>query len=205
MAEPFDTAKDLPSRQRLAIVESLAVPGQPAHAVCNPDGSTIGGGGGGGMVDQGAGGASPWLIKIDQTGVNNDVDANIRDSAGLAINLGQHAMAASVPVVIASNQTAIPVSISGSATMLTPSSNQVNIVVTNTAVPLAGIATQVDSVHIVAKLTNSGNIFLGPSTVTSANGLILEQGRGVTLDNTDLNDVYINGTAADGVSFFALT
>jgi len=34
-----------------------------------------GGSGGGGIVDQGLGGANPWLVKFDGTGANNDVDA----------------------------------------------------------------------------------------------------------------------------------
>lgn len=205
MAKPFDSEQDLNSRALAALIEALAVPGQASVSVVNPDGSTIGGGGGGGMVDQGAGGVSPWLIKIDQAGTNNRVSALIRDSSGNAITNGQQVMAASVPVVIASNQTAIPVTLSGSVTSLTPSSNQINVAAGPTAVPLAGVSTQVDSVHIIAKITNLNNIFLGPSTVTSATGLILEPGRGVTLENVNLNTVYINGTAGEGVSFFALT
>lgn len=40
-------------------------------------------------------------------------DVNIHDSAGLDINLGQQTMAASVPVVLASDQAAIPTSAAG--------------------------------------------------------------------------------------------
>ncbi len=100
---------------------------------------------------------------------------------------------------------AIAVSIGGGLPALTPSSAQVNIAVTGTAVALAGVATQVDLLHIIANITNGNNIFLGPSTVTSANGLILEPGRGVTLENADLSTVFINGTAPDGISRLALT
>ena len=287
MAEPFDTAKDVVSRQRLAIIESNSVPGQPGLVVLNPNGSNISGGGGGGgdvnihdaagnninngqqtmansvpvvvasnqtsipTTNTNAAGASAVNIQdggnsitVDGTvaatqrgvwsvAVNNAAGAaavnvqdggnsltvdgtvaatqsgtwstRIQDSSGSSITNGQQTMANSVPVVIASNQTAIPVSISGSATSLTPSSGQVNVAAGPTASPLAGVSTQVDEVIIVAKLTNTGNIFLGPSTVISTTGMIMEPGRSVALESVDLNTVYINGTAGEGVTFFSLT
>lgn len=63
----------------------LAGDGSPALAIVNPDGSTISGGGGGGAV-------------------------NLTQVGGSAIAIGQAAMAASLPVVIASNQSSIPIS-----------------------------------------------------------------------------------------------
>lgn len=213
MAEPFDTAKDVVSRQRLAIIESASVPGQPAHAVCNPDGTNIsaGGGGGGNVNIHDATGAAinngqqtmansvPVVIASNQSAIP------ISDSAGAAITVGQKPMAMSVPVVIANNQSPIPVTISGASTSLTPTSNQRNVLAGPTQNNLSGVPMQVDQVHIIANLTNTGNIFLGATGVNSANGLILEPGRGATLEEADLNTIFINGTAGDGVSYFALT
>lgn len=137
-------------------------------------------------------------------GAGGGSDVNIHDSGANAINNGQQTMANSVPVVIASNQTAIPVSISGSATSLTPASSQVNVAAGPTQAAL-GAATQVDHLIVIANITNLNNIFLGPTGVTSVNGLILEPGRGVELDSVMLSTVFINGTAGEGVSFFSLT
>lgn len=69
--------KSLDQLETQSYVESTTVANVPAVRVVNPDGTNISGGGGGGTVDQGTGGASAWLIKIDQTGTNNDVDANV--------------------------------------------------------------------------------------------------------------------------------
>lgn len=193
MAQPFDSQQDLNSRHLESIIESTSVPGQGAQAVCNPDGSDIGGGGGG-AVDQGnpALDANAWPVKI-------------RDSGNLAINNGQQTMTNSVPVVIASNQTAIPVSISGSATALTPGSGQVVVAAGPVATPLAGAPTQVDQVNIIAKLSNLSSIFIGGAAVTLISGMELEPGRGVSLQSVDLAAVFIIGTAGEGISFFSLT
>lgn len=65
-------------------------------------------------------GADPVSIYNDQSGnqlaVNSDGSTYVRllDQAGTAITLGQKVMASSLPVVIASNQTTIPVSTEGS-------------------------------------------------------------------------------------------
>ena len=97
------------------------------------------------------------------------------------------------------------VSIGGGGLSLVPSSGQVSVLAGPTQAPLSGVAAQKDEVIVIAKLTNVGNIFLGPTGVTSANGMIMEPGRGISLQNVDLATIFINGTAGDGVSFFALT
>jgi hypothetical protein len=56
------------------------------------------------------------------TGTNNigSVNSNLHDGAGTAVNLGQGLMAASLPVVIASNQTSFPIKLQdGSGTAIT--------------------------------------------------------------------------------------
>ena len=85
------------------------------------------GGGGGGTVNQGTGGVSPWLVGIDQTGDNNDVDvissvlptgaatdtlqtsgnASLTSIDGKTPALGQAAKVGSTPVTIASDQGSI--------------------------------------------------------------------------------------------------
>lgn len=46
---------------------------EDGHLIIDLDASTITIG----TVDQGASGTDPWLVKIDQTGTNNNVDANV--------------------------------------------------------------------------------------------------------------------------------
>jgi len=97
------------------------------------------------------------------------------------------------------------VSTGGSGPALAPDSGQKLIAVTGTAVALSAVASQQDILIIKANIGNAADIYLGKSTVTSATGLVLEQGRGVALENADPSTIFINGTAADGVSFFTLT
>lgn len=87
-----------------------------------------------------------------------------------------------------------------------------DVAVTGTAVALAADGTMISEAVIKADADNAGTIYVGPSTVTSANGYPLAAGESVSIDaidkrktgsqaddQTDLNDWYINGTANDGV------
>lgn len=132
-------------------------------------------------------------------------DVNIHDSAGAGILLGQQTMANSLPVTIASNQSAIPVFLSGSSTALTPFSGQTNVAAGPVATPLVGIATQADQVTITAKVGNADDIFIGPAGVTIVTGLGLTPAESVSFNTVDLNDLYIIGTAGEGVTFAYLT
>lgn len=98
------------------------------------------------VVAQGPPGSSPWTIKLDQTGSNNNVDVdtlpsvtigvfpdnepiNINQIGGAAVTLGQKLSASSLPVVIASDQSTLPVSgtvtaNAGSGTFTNQQSNQ---------------------------------------------------------------------------------
>src|ERR1700678_4038578 len=60
--------------------------------------------------------STPLPVTIDG-GLANPLNVNIADFGGTAVTIGQQVMAASIPVVIASNQSAIPVSQSGSWTV----------------------------------------------------------------------------------------
>lgn len=78
-----------------------------------------------------------------------------------------------------------------------------------TTVAAAGTAVAVGkgaikSVVIKAKAGNGGNIFVGISTVDSADGYILDAGEWISMDVADLSDVYIDtDNNGDGVSYLA--
>jgi len=83
-------------------------------------------------------------------------------------------------------------------------SGQKNVSSAGTAEAL-GSATDIISVTIKAKSSNTGNIYVGGSDVSSSNGLILEPGDAVSLDINDLSTVYIDAdTNGEGVSYLAL-
>jgi hypothetical protein len=164
----------LDQRQMQSYVESTSVANKPAQAVCNPDGSDIGGGSGSG-------------------------DVNLHDASGADVTNGQQTMANSLPVVIASNQTAIPVTLSGGSAALTPTSGKVTVAGSQMALGSG----QQDKVIVIAGILNSGNVYLGPTGVTSSNGLELEPGRDVPLENVNLASMFVNGTGY--VTWLALT
>lgn len=103
---------------------------------------------------------------------------------------GQAAMAASMPVVIASNQTTVPVSI---ASPTTPYNAKVTVTTAGTRVQL-NASRAVQSVTIKAGLTNTGIIYVGDSTVASSNGLELAAGDSVSMDISNLNVLYIDAS-----------
>lgn len=128
--------------------------------------------------------------------VYNDTDPVLQSGEGAAI-----------PLASSAGRT-IAVSVTGSTTpttAYTPASGQKTVSVTNTAVQLGAGTTVLNQLIVSAHLVNTANVYLGSSTVTSATGLILEPGRGVTIAGATLATVYINGTSGDGVSFFALS
>ena len=90
------------------------------------------------------------------------------------------------------------VSVSGSNL---PKSGQKNVTTAGTQVALG--ATQVyKELTIIAKSTNTGNIYVGDSTVDSTTGVILPAGGFITLHFVDIVGVYIDSDVnGDGVSF----
>ncbi len=82
---------------------------------------------------------------------------------------------------------------------------QAKIAVTSTAVQL-GTNTLKNGVILTAKSTNTANILVGGSGVTTTadgtgNGYILEPGTSASWAVSNTNILYINGTAGDLVSF----
>lgn len=80
-----------------------------------------------------------------------------------------------------------------------------NIAVSSTAVPLVSAGTElyVTEAIIQAKVTNSGNVFIGPSTVaaTGANGVCLGPKDFLKVYNQKLQDLFVNGVnVGDGVA-----
>ncbi len=75
-----------------------------------------------------------------------------------------------------------------------------------TRAPLAASTTPCRRVSVKAHVANTGVIYLGLSTVTadtnaSTGGLQLSPGEWFTFGADDLADIYIHGTAGEGVSF----
>ncbi len=72
-----------------------------------------------------------------------------------------------------------------------------------TAVALAS-STTIKSVIVKAKYSNTGTIYIGDASVSSANGLELEAGDAVSIDIDDLSTVYIDSSVnGEGVNYLA--
>ena len=103
------------------------------------------------------------------------------------------------------NSVNITGSISLSAATSDASGNK-NVASAGTAEPLAATATKIISVTVKAKRGNTGNIYVGDSGVSSANGFILTRGEAISLDIDDLNKVYIDAdTTSEGVTFISVS
>jgi hypothetical protein len=86
-----------------------------------------------------------------------------------------------------------------------PLTGQVPIVTTSTAVAL-GAGALTNGVIVKAALTNAGTIMVGGSGVTNVNtgtgnGYPLTPGEAISVAAANLNQIFINGTAADFVAY----
>jgi len=85
-----------------------------------------------------------------------------------------------------------------------PLSGQKNVTAAGTQVAL-GATQEYKEINIIAKSTNTGNIYIGDSTVDSTNGAILPAGGFVTLPFVDIADVYIDSAVnGEGVSWIGV-
>jgi hypothetical protein len=80
------------------------------------------------------------------------------------------------------------------------------IAVTGTRVALRASSTRALRMTVKALVDNAATLYLGTSTVTNdtnntTGGFQLSPGEAMTFGIDDVADVYINGTASDGVSF----
>ena len=106
-------------------------------------------------------------------------------------------MAASVPIVVASDQSTVPVNQQGRATVL--SGQQA---VTGSAVALA--TNTVKGICVKALAGNTINVYLGPSGITTSTGFELAPGGGVCSPVTNSNLLYvIASTTGASVSWLA--
>jgi hypothetical protein len=152
-----------------------------------------------GQVTLAAGANTIGALTANQT-VNN------AQVSGTAISVGNGASGTGVQrVTIASDSTG-QVAITGTAATseVAPSTilnGQTNVTTAGTRVVLAG-STTAKGVTICAKTTNTGNIFVGSSTVTSANGRILTPGECQSLAIANLNTVNLDSAVnGEGVSY----
>ena len=104
------------------------------------------------------------------------------------------------PVAITSNTLDVNADVNPPSSIV---AGQKSVSVAGTAVALAS-STAITSVKIKAYYGNIKNIYVGPSTVTAANGYILSTGVEVSFDVDNLADIYINSaTNLDSVSYLA--
>lgn len=129
-------------------------------------------------------------------------DVNVNQWGGVATTLGQKVMASSVPVTIASNQSAIP-TVSGAFTAI--ASGVMNVTNAGTAEPLVGAPTPASSVDITPLASNTGNnVYIGDSSVngTTNPGITLTIGQVYSIAIDDLEKIYVDvDQNGDGVSF----
>lgn len=124
--------------------------------------------------------------------------SNIETNTGRIPSQGQAAMAASLPVVLASNQTPVPTT----TPLAAPVVGQIKIAVTNTAVQLPSNVL-VNGIVIKAKSTNNAaGAFIGGAGVTTTDdgtgtGYKIVPGEAMSFAVPNSNTIYINGTAND--------
>lgn len=133
--------------------------------------------------------SSNATIRGSATGPQNNV--NLDQVGGAAYALGQTTSTGSMPVVIASNQSAIPVS--GTVTDTPPLvstgfNNQQTV--TTSAVALA-TNTLTQGITIEALSTNTVSVFVGFSGVTTSTGLELPPGAAVILPVNNSNAIFV--------------
>lgn len=89
----------------------------------------------------------------------------------------------------------------GSATPSTVGDGSKNVTTAGTRVTLAS-TTACKSVVVMAKLTNTGKIYVGGATVSSTSGIELAAGETISLDVSDLASVQIDSSVnGEGVKF----
>ena len=141
-----------------------------------------------------AGGSSYVNVKVNPSGALTTA-TTIDDFTPVA---GQEPMATSFPVVIASDQSAVPVAINSSVTLQTQ--YVANTVVTQKYVVAAGVATAmaagstpITRLDVRAALTNQGLVYFGDSTIGAGKAFYLAPGDAWSFDITDLSLLYYDG------------
>lgn len=129
-------------------------------------------------------------IKVDSDGTTN---VDLTKVSGTAISLGQKVMASSLPVVISSDQSAIPVSFTPSGTQ-DENLKQVNGVAVNVGIGAAGAGTQRVSVASDSTLTSIGSITSALPAGTNVIGHVIIDGGSTTVVTGNVTVVQPTGT-----------
>lgn len=123
------------------------------------------------------------------------------DSPGLPTALGQAVMASSMPVVIASDQSAVPTTEAPPTTIF---NGKTTVTTAGTRVTLSG-STTIKSVTVKALSTNTGFIYVGNATVAASNGHQLLAGDSISMDIANLTTVNIDSSVnGEGVTYFGV-
>lgn len=128
----------------------------------------------------------------------------VANALAASISGGTITLSGQIPVV---NGTPSPLLVGVTAAPLAtgPASGQTSVVATGTAVQLANLAATKTGVLVAARKANTAPVYIGPSTVTAANGLELSAGGPPVLISVDnASRLYVNGAAGDGVTYLAL-
>jgi len=131
------------------------------------------------------------------------------DGAAADLAPGQALMAASVPVAIASNQSAVPVSAAAGGfaigALAVPTAivhGQKTVATAGTEEALGGSTTLYSGVRIKALHANTGWVYVGANPVTSATGFVLDAGEECFLEVANLATVYVDVSVnGEGVSY----
>lgn len=99
------------------------------------------------------------------------------------------------PWVVSGSVTATPAALPAA-----PVNGRAVVLVTNTAVQLASNVL-VNGVIVEALAGNSDNVYVGNSTVTTANGYELQPGGATSAGVLNTSAIWVNGASGDGVAF----
>ena len=124
-------------------------------------------------------GTTPWVDNISQVG-------------GASITLGQKTSANSFPVVIASDQTAIPVTQTPAGFAGTVKDSQVAMSTTAAAIPTTPLASRKT---LQIQNNTAGVLYLGGASVTTTTGFQIQAGDS---ESIDLGSAVIYGVLASG-------
>lgn len=133
----------------------------------------------------------------------------VRDGNRIASLLGASNADGTTPIVVwvdpTTHRLLVNATVTGTITVAddigtTTIAGQATVAVTNTAVQLASNACK-NGVIVQALAANAGNVVVGPSGVTTANGFQLQPGQATSIAVSNTSAIWLNGTALDGVCF----
>lgn len=127
-------------------------------------------------------------LKVDGSGVTQPVSGTVTANAGTNLNTSALALETGGNLATIATNTSAPTTVRY---------GQATVSVTNTAVQLSNQACS--AVIVQALAANAGNVVIGDSSVTTANGFQLQPGQAAGIAISNVNKLYVNGIAGDGV------